>query len=227
MPTPFAPPPLTPPPASSWARVRRTSAGGGEGFSEMWGELRTPHISRSLLPSGEIQMRFGRTSGERGMALREWRERSSRHLSRFLLSSGEIQMRFGRTSGERGMALREWTEQRSPHLWTRRPSLRHGFHLTLSVPSEGGLDNSVTRETPVRRLRGSHFRLLQSSAQLLILSSQRGLKFEGWGAQGSPHPSKVSSPPPSGISCRRGRPHAGGGVWGGGDQMPTSAMRTS
>ena len=227
MPTPFAPPPLTPPPASSWARVRRTSAGGGEGFSEMWGELRTPHISRSLLPSGEIQMRFGRTSGERGMALREWRERSSRHLSRFLLPSGDIQERFGWTSGERGMALAEWTEQRSPHLWTRRPSLRPRFHQPLSVSSEGGFSPNVTGETFLSRLGGSHFRLLHSSAQLLILSSQRGLKFEGWGEQGSPHPSKVSSPPPAGISCRRGRPHAGGGVWGGGDQMPTSAMRTS
>jgi len=290
MPTPFAPPPLTPPPASSWARVRGTPAGGGEGLSERWRERSSPHLSRSLLPSGEVQERFGCTSSERGMAPRVWGKQSSPHFSRSLLPRGEIQEHFGRTSSERNMALRVWGKQSSPHLsrhlspfggiqepygwmsgergmafgwekqssphlsrhlspfgeiqegygrtsgdrvmafgWikqisphfqTFRPSLRPRFHQSLSVSSEGGFSPNVTGETFLSRLGGSHFRLPHPLARPFILSPVRGLKFEGWGEQGSPHPSKDSSPPPGRCADFPGSLSPGGGVRGGGSAEP-------
>src|SRR3990170_5358795 len=113
MPTRFAPPPLAPPPASSWARVRGTPAGGGEGFSERWGELRSPDLSRSHLPSGEIQESLGWMSGDRGIAL-GWGKQSSRNLSGLFPPSPESKCDSGGRRG-RGEWIRKGGAAPPPH----------------------------------------------------------------------------------------------------------------
>ena len=212
MPTP--PPPLTPPPASSWSRVRGTPAGGGEGSSERWGELRSPHLSRSLLPSAEIKKCFGWTSGNRGMVRRERGKHSFPHLSRSLRSLGESQLRFGWTLWEGGNGSGRVGRRSCPTLSKKSSPSFVGVDRRLDVPcaarDEAYSEKWTERTSPQ----------LTRFIRLLIRSSLGGLKFEGWGEPCSPHPSKDSSPPPASPLSRRTFPNAGGGVRGGGPRAP-------
>ena len=109
-----------------------------------------------------------------------------------------------RMSGGGGKVIERVGQLRCPTLSKKSSPSLAGVDRRRDVP-HAARDEAYS-ETWTERTSPQLTRFIR----LLIPSSQGGLKFEGWGEQGSPHPSKDSSPPPGRIPHRRTEPHAGG-----------------